>query len=280
MKRLASLVAAAACLFVLASCAPAPQGSMASQGIAAPQAENANVPASAAKSASRGERAASDKFAETPTQQRRDLGTTWGENRASPVIQTNFTRHNLIRPDHVATLYYNDKAGVEAALAMEGTRSPRTSRTLQLADGVWLSVLDGSDDRMSLSMGRKTWLTGVVGERYSLRFKNESTRRYEVVVSVDGLDVINGRAAQYANAGYILEPGQELVIDGFRTSPSSVAAFRFGNAALSYAASKGSEAARNIGVIGVALFGEKVELREGANPFPGQNDPRYAQPPR
>ncbi len=62
-----------------------------------------------------------------------------------------------------------------------------------------------------------------------------------------------------------------------------MATFRFGSVGDSYAAQQGD--ARNVGVIGVALFAERgavvdleqneVELRERANPFPNG----FAPPP-
>jgi hypothetical protein len=74
-------------------------------------------------------------------------------------------------------------------------------------------------------------------------------------------------------------------IDGFRQSVDTVAAFRFGSVRGSYAAQKTGDA-RNVGVIGVAIFNERgtnpvpwssdeAQKRRDANPFPGQ----FATPP-
>ena len=66
-----------------------------------------------------------------------------------------------------------------------------------------------------------------------------------------------------------------MTIDGWRTSMSTVAAFRFSEIQDSYADRKGK--GRNVGVIGVAFFGEKdyrnrreMRRRDTANPFPGR----------
>jgi hypothetical protein len=105
------------------------------------------------------------------------------------------------------------------------------------------------------------------------------------VGTVDGLDVINGKPGTFDNRGYVLLPFATLQIEGFRTSTSAVAAFRFAAVADSYAAQTGS--ARNVGVIGLAFFSERgdafipeseTRLRDSATPFPA--DPRFAQPPR
>jgi hypothetical protein len=131
---------------------------------------------------------------------------------------------------------------------------------------------------------------GAPGQRYAIAIENSTGARYEVVASVDGLDVIDGEDASFEKRGYLVGPYGRVVIDGFRLRGAEVAAFRLGDVARSYAASKGK--ARNVGVIGIALFTERrpvfepepwrdpirtkdTRQRQNADPFPG----RYAQPP-
>jgi hypothetical protein len=96
----------------------------------------------------------------------------------------------------------------------------------------------------------------VLGKRYVVRVRNGSWTRAEVVVSVDGRDVVDGRPASFERRGYVVEPQGELTIDGYRLSEAAVAAFRFGTVPRSYAARKGD--ARDVGVIGVAVFAERA----------------------
>jgi hypothetical protein len=107
---------------------------------------------------------------------------------------------------------------------------------------------------------------GEPGQRYLLRVRNGSPRRIEVVASVDGLDVVDGRKASWDRRGYLVEPYGELSIDGFRLDRSAVAAFRFGSVASSYAASKGD--ARDVGVVGVAVFPERPAPPPRPYPYP------------
>ncbi|WP_305037335.1 hypothetical protein, partial [Anaeromyxobacter sp. SG66] len=104
----------------------------------------------------------------------------------------------------------------------------------------------------------RTYVLGSLGGRYLVRVRNDSGRRVEVVVSVDGRDVIDGRPATWTKRGYLVEGWSEVAIDGFRTSRESVAAFRFSSVPRSYAALTGD--ARDVGVVGVAVFPER-ELR-------------------
>ena len=83
----------------------------------------------------------------------------------------------------------------------------------------------------------------------------------------------------------MVEPGGELIIDGFRQSASEVAAFRFGKVATSYAARTAGDA--NVGVVGVAFFAERgavwtraeLDRRDRADPFPGEPGRGFAVSP-
>lgn len=102
----------------------------------------------------------------------------------------------------------------------------------------------------------KTFVAGEHGDRYEIRVTNHSGHRLEVVVSVDGLDVVSGRPGDFTSQrGYVLPPFGSVVIDGFRTSLERVAAFRFSSVGESFAAQVG--APHNVGVIGVAVFKER-----------------------
>jgi hypothetical protein len=145
---------------------------------------------------------------------------------------------------------------------------------------------DGGDFP-SFRHGADIWIAGFQGERYNLRLQNHSPERVEVVVSVDGRDVVSGRLGDYAKQrGYVLDPFGVLSIEGYRQSLDSVAAFRFADLPDSYAARMGTPA--NVGVIGVAVFAEKSHKRRhdlplapvDGDPFPGEDAGAPAAAPR
>ncbi len=99
------------------------------------------------------------------------------------------------------------------------------------------------------------YFAGQQGNRYDLRLTNNTAERVEVVVTVDGRDVISGDVGNYKRQrGYVLDPFATVVIDGFRQSYDQVAAFRFSNLEGSYTAQRGTP--HNAGVVGVAVFKE------------------------
>jgi hypothetical protein len=104
------------------------------------------------------------------------------------------------------------------------------------------------------------YVQGNANERYVIRVTNPTSRRIEAVVSVDGLDVIDGENGDLRKRGYVVPPYGETRIEGFRTSTADVATFRFSSVAGSYAGQKGK--ARNVGVIAVALFEEQPVPRD------------------
>jgi hypothetical protein len=119
-------------------------------------------------------------------------------------------------------------------------------------------TLLGEDGAPMATFGRngKYYVLGDTGERYVIRVTNPTPRRVEAVITVDGLDVIDGEAGDVGKRGYIVPPYGDLRVEGFRTSASEVATFRFSTVGGSYAGKKGK--ARNVGVIAVALFEEQA----------------------
>ena len=102
------------------------------------------------------------------------------------------------------------------------------------------------------------WVAGAPGARYSITINNQSGGRLLAVTAVDGVNVVSGDTAAWGQTGYVYAPGQHYEITGWRKSNDEVAAFEFTAAPNSYAARTGR--AVNIGVIGVALFRERVAL--------------------
>lgn len=215
--------------------------------------------------------------------QRPGLGTTWGETQTSHVRHRSFDRASSA-PFAQLSVFYNDAEGIAAQMAYRGGEgiSPFYART---PNGNITVALEGPDGRVlhGRRAGGRTYVVGTEGNRYNIVVRNNTGGRFEVVASVDGLDVIDGRPASIGKRGYLLPPYGKLVIDGFRRSDHSVAAFRFGRVQDSYAARTSGD--RNVGVIGVAFFGElgsewttdEIQRRESADPFPVDNG--YAQPP-
>jgi hypothetical protein len=211
------------------------------------------------------------------------LGTEFGETRTSRVHDVSFVRDSS-RPFAVAALHYNDRKGVNAMANLHEQRDTR--RDVAAGGGaVTIAIKDANGSPLeALHVGDRTMVVGQAGQRYSIVLTNHTSHRFESVVTVDGLDVINGKAGTAENRGYVLLPFATLEIEGFRTSTAAVAAFRFAAVGESYAAQMG--AARNVGVIGVAFFSERgdrideqeLRTRDTASPFPA--DPRFSQPPR
>lgn len=220
---------------------------------------------------------------EAPPSMRQGLATEWGETRSSNVGYTSFTRASS-QPFDTAAIYYNDASGVAAQANYRASQTPIMFAGA-FHDGLRVSLRDESGRPLAGYMvNERLYVLGSGGQRYTILLENTTPVRFEAVVSVDGLDVINGRPAAMGFRGYIIPAHGQIAIDGFRQDAGHVAAFRFGTVGDSYAAQTGS--ARNVGVIGVALFSEygvtlpvydaqEVQTRETANPFPGQ----FAPPP-
>lgn len=119
-------------------------------------------------------------------------------------------------------------------------------QVLDLDQGNWLGRLPYSG---------RDYIEGRPGHRFSVSLHNLTGERVLAVLSVDGVNAISGQTAGSSQAGYVLEPFQQVEIRGWRKSYSDVAEFYFTDLPDSYAARTGRP--QNVGVIGIAAFRER-----------------------
>lgn len=120
-----------------------------------------------------------------------------------------------------------------------------------------ISIVQGNNVLRSYYHKNKTYIEAPPAGDYIVRLSNDSPQRRLAVVSVDGINVIDGTDAGYSGPGYVLAPWQVLEIPGWRRDDKAVAAFTFDRASKSYAEKTG-RGSKNIGVVGVAVFDERV----------------------
>jgi hypothetical protein len=101
----------------------------------------------------------------------------------------------------------------------------------------------------------RAYVVGRPGNEYQVIVRNRVGEDLLAVVSVDGLNVMNGEPANPRQSGYIISSWSRMEVKGWRKSLDDVAAFYFTTLGDSYAGRTGRPA--NVGVIGVALFQRK-----------------------
>ena len=121
------------------------------------------------------------------------------------------------------------------------------------------------------------YVAGQPGNRYAVQMTNRTAARVLVVLSVDGINAISGDTAAVGQTGYVLGPWQSAEITGWRKSNTEAAAFYFTSLADSYAAR--TDRPDNVGVIGAAVFRERVVRVEpqssynASPPYPARQAP-------
>lgn len=189
------------------------------------------------------------------------LGTEAGHEFQSRVETSRLIRKSNV-PDAVDSFHYNDEKGAAAMVGiLGGSTSKRTGLFTVAGDRLKTGLVTyGSVCPHFDGSGRRI-VIGEAGHNYRVRLENRTKKRIEVVVSVDGLSTLTGKAASPTQRGYILEPKESYEVEGFRKNANTVTSFRFGRVADSVAATKGG--AGNVGVIGLAVF-EEDEARARA----------------
>jgi hypothetical protein len=105
----------------------------------------------------------------------------------------------------------------------------------------------------SFTQAGRRYLLGSAGDTYAIRITNYSSDGpIEAVISIDGLDAIDGGPASLAKRGYVIASCDTLTITGWRASMNKEDAFTFADSADAHGTLTGY--ARNLGVIGVALY--------------------------
>lgn len=129
---------------------------------------------------------------------------------------------------------------------------PRTHVSMQLED-------EAGRRLETFHQRGQTWVLGRHGQRYNVRVRNHSAIRVEVVVGVDGRDVVSGQVTDLVrHRGHVIPAHGSVRIQGFRRSMSSVAAFRFTDPGRSYSSRMGTP--HRVGVISLAAFPERVAM--------------------
>ncbi len=194
-------------------------------------------------------------------EERPGLATGWGNEKASSVTGQSFVRASS-KPAGTDVIYYNDKKGIEA---MSGTLTKVEALQTAAGDLVEWGVKGRGGFLATYKEGYygsgRRLVAGNSNSTYVIAVRNRSKSTLEIVASVDGLDVFDGKTASFSKRGYLVHPGSTLEIDGFRTSDDTVAAFKFSSVSNSYANLRHGDT-RNVGVIGIAVFTQK-----GVNPW-------------
>jgi hypothetical protein len=159
-----------------------------------------------------------------------------------------------------------------AALALALSAAPARASRYDDADGArWdrtangslvdVQVLvEGQAAPLYFAPGRwdRRYFQALRGRHYALRVRNRTDRRVGVLVSVDGLNVVNGERSSLRRneAMYVLDPWETATIRGWRTSLEQVRQFVFVDEERSYAERTG-QANGDMGWIRVLAFEER-----------------------
>ena len=193
------------------------------------------------------------------------LGTKWGDDVSSYVTQVDLKRLSFNPIDETQIRY----AGKQF--------SGRSINSISLASGkISFSVVDDRGRILPLYRdNERYYLPANDGQSYQLRYSNSSNQTFEIVASVDGLDVLDGGKASRSKSGYVLRPNSSFAIEGFRKSNSAVASFTFSKPKESYAANSASGSIQNTGVIGTVVY----ELKAPKYDPPKKSNDGYAPAP-
>jgi len=120
-------------------------------------------------------------------------------------------------------------------------------------------LVNGTPVKKYFDNNGNVWIEARKGSSFSIKITNETYKRSLAVVSVDGLNVINGKhLIPEEGKGYIINKYSSINIPGWKINENDVKEFYFTTKEEeSYARKIGADE-RNIGVIACAFFPEKI----------------------
>lgn len=183
-------------------------------------------------------------------EQRPGIATSRGKKLKSSRHYSDFQRASE-RPASVAKIYYNDQQGISAMAGNKKKPRPAMQKT-ELGLVEW-GVKGAVGMLKHYHANGQRYIVGEAGSPYALMVKNLCRQPLEILLSVDGYDVIDGEYASFKKRGYLVEPGKTLTIEGFRSDSSTVRSFVFSSVADSFGQKKQGEN-KHAGVMGLAVF--------------------------
>ena len=122
-----------------------------------------------------------------------------------------------------------------------------------------LSVLINGKTITRHSHEGKLFIEGHHGSEYTIRVQNNTSRRVLAILSVDGINVVNGTEAKEASTGYVIAAYGAINVKGFRESNDHVGTFKFSTKEKSYTNTTATGSMQDCGVIGCMIVEEKVK---------------------
>lgn len=113
---------------------------------------------------------------------------------------------------------------------------------------------------------KNTYVEGRKGSEFSIRIRNPNSTRIKVVVSVDGLSIIDGLPAGENSPGFVINAYDTQIFTGWMKDQNTVNKFYFSSKERSYS-ERTEQGSENVGVIGVMAFAEVTETYSYQTPI-------------
>ncbi len=140
-----------------------------------------------------------------------------------------------------------------------------------------MEIVSAGNTLRPINFQQQLWIEGSAGQEYTVNITNRCPTRLLAIVSVDGLNVLNGQKASFDQTGYVVAPHSNTSITGWRKTSNNTAAFYFTYPGDSYGARVNK--AENLGVIGAAFFLEKEYPRPQYNEYETSRSMPYPSSP-
>ncbi|WP_164104125.1 hypothetical protein [Candidatus Laterigemmans baculatus] len=114
---------------------------------------------------------------------------------------------------------YGAIPGAPATYGQEQGFPSSAPGVLQTTDGIMLAIQSGGGRKPLWYYNGRYGVQGNPGERFSVYLYNPGPGLRKFVVTLDGINIIDGSRGSISGKGYILQPGEAETIRGWRDGP-------------------------------------------------------------
>ncbi len=185
------------------------------------------------------------------------------KSRLKKMVSITLSRYGFEALEHLSELLDCPRTDlVDGLLCMEMRRrgyTPVEPESKGYGMKVEILLAPGCEPLPIYQHNNELFLEALKDREYYIRLTNQTPKRQLAILSVDGVNAVNGEDASYNGPGWVLNPFQTVNVKGWHRNDNEAAAFVFNMIEASYAKQTG-RSGRNVGVIGVATFDEYKKM--------------------
>lgn len=167
-----------------------------------------------------------------------------------------FVQADRTHPFSTTKLFYNNTNNITNINNTHPNNHHSQSSFSMGNDWLGMNLHNGRDHFLTdFTHHDDNFVTAHSDQHYNIIVRNHNPNHIKIIMSVDELNVIDGKPASFAKHDYLINTQNNLKIDDFHTNTHKITTFHFNSVRNSYAARKHGNT-HNVGIISITTFNQ------------------------